>query len=414
MAEQKTEDIIDRLEALRKRVPEETGPTAEEPPAEEGPEDPRKKKARIVGIFVVLLIVVGVFGAAYKFVLQPRTAQSQVQQQEAQAQEQARQEEERQRLEQERQAFINAKSEKSSEIKAAFQGLPPAYATAKSELENNVNSAQDITAVQAIDAEEPATEAWRTYRLDQVEAKLETVAEIELKLGDDVYRSVPEIKQKIQSLSFTDLKDVIVRELKYEYVPMWGTRQQGVYFPEENMIVNVYYRTLSNESVPTSPYETRYLAKDAKVISVLRAESSGEIDLSESETRLKTGGGVEGVGTVPTLSIGGSSASLTGTFTGSAGTASSETQTTLTVDLGQVQKAYAAGKISESDFNKLMDQYGMRLDDIEESTGFGEFDVEYLILVRVTAEEAPGLVLRLYTPEDRTNIYMTFTSRSSS
>ncbi|MEE8322217.1 MAG: DUF515 domain-containing protein [Candidatus Bathyarchaeia archaeon] len=284
--------------------------------------------------------------------------------------------------------------------------------TAESGLEDKLRTAQTTAEVQAIDVDVPANDAWRSYRLAEVETLLESTEEIELKLNGDVYRSVPDIKQRIQSLSYDILMNATIRELRYEYVPMWGTRQQGLYFPDENMIVNVYHRRLVNESDPDSSYETVYLAKDAKVISVLRAESSGDIDLSESETRLKVGGGVEGVGTVPTLSVGGTGASLTGTFTGSAGTSSSQTQTTLTIDLSEVQKAYAANKISESDFNELMDKYGMRLDDIEEATGFGEFDVEYLILVRVTADEAPGLVLRLFTDEDRENIYVTFTSRS--
>jgi hypothetical protein len=173
--------------------------------------------------------------------------------------------------------------------------------------------------------------------------------------------------------------------------------------------LNIYFKKRVNESDPDSPFETIYLAKDARVISILRARSSGEIALSESETRKKIAGGVEGFGTVPSLSIGATSGTLTGTFTGSAGTAMSETQTTLTIDLVEVQKAYAANKISESDFTAMLDKYGLRLGEIEESTKFGEFDVEYLMLVRVTADEAPGLVLRLYTPEDRDNIYVTFT-----
>ncbi|MFQ5816096.1 MAG: DUF515 domain-containing protein [Candidatus Hydrothermarchaeaceae archaeon] len=401
MAEKKPEDIIDRLEALRKRVPEE-----EKPPTEEPSVEGRRKKARVVGIVVVLLILFGIFWVAYKFVWQPRIQQAIETIEEDRAREQARLEEERRRRELEKQAFLNSTNQKFNEIRAAFRGLPPAYATARSVLEDEVSVAEDIMEVQAVDVETPANEAWRNYRLAQMDSLVEAVGEIELKVDEDVFRSVPDIRQRILSLSYGMLKNATLRELRYEYVPMWGARERGLYFPEENMIVNIYYRKNENETI--------YLAKDAKVISILRADSSGEIALAESETRSRVGGGVEGVGTVPSLSIGGTTGTLTGTFTGSAGTAMSQTQTTLTIDLSEVQKAYAANKISESDFNALMNEYGMRLDDIEESTGFGEFGVEYLILVRVTADEAPGLVLRLFTPEDRDKIYVTFTSRSSS
>jgi hypothetical protein len=405
MVEKKTEDIIDRLEALRKRVPE-----AEKKPEEEpSVEVERKRRARIVGVIVVLLIVFGVAGVIYKFVWQPKVAEAIEKVREERAREEARLEEERRRREEEKQALLLAKSQMLDQVREAFQGLPPVYATAKSDLEDAINEAEDMTALLAIDFETPANEGWRNYRLAEMDSLLETVDEIELKVDGDVFRNINEIRQRILSLSYKELKTAVIEELKYEYVPMRLNRIPAGGFPKENTSLNIYFKKRVNESDPDSPFETIYLAKDARVISILRARSSGEIALSESETRKKIAGGVEGFGTVPSLSIGATSGTLTGTFTGSAGTAMSETQTTLTIDLVEVQKAYAANKISESDFTAMLDKYGLRLGEIEESTKFGEFDVEYLMLVRVTADEAPGLVLRLYTPEDRDNIYVTFT-----
>ncbi|MEE8168229.1 MAG: DUF515 domain-containing protein, partial [Candidatus Hydrothermarchaeales archaeon] len=283
------------------------------------------------------------------------------------------------------------------------QGLPSTYMGTRDNLIEKAKTVDNIVALQVIDIDTPAIAAWSDYRLDQVDELLTTIEEIELKVGVESYRLLPEIKQKIRMLSLAELKESIIRELKYEYVPMRLQRVAAGGFPKEGTNLNIYYKKNENETV--------YLAKDGKIISILLAASSGSIDLEESETRSRVGGGVEGFGTVPSLSIlSPTSATLTGTFTGSAGTSMSGTQTTLTVDLIEVQKAYAANKISKSDFEAMLDKYGMRLGEIEEMTKFGEFDREYLMLVRVTAQEAPDLVSKLYTEEDREKIYVTFTS----
>ncbi len=398
MAEKKTEDIIDRLEALRKRVPEEKKPAAAQPP----PTPERAKKARIIGLVVVLLIAFGVLGVLYKFVLQPKASETLERVQE----EQVKLEQERLRREEERKAFLEAKNKKIAEINDAFEGLPPTYTTAKSELKDKANAAKDMSGLNVINVEAAANDAWRSYRLAQTDTLLAAYKEVELKADGDVFRSVLDIKQRIQALSYVKLKNVTLRELRYEYVPMRLMRVPAGGLPKENTTLNIYFKQNENETV--------YLARDARLVSILRAKSSAAIGLSESEERSKTGGGVEGVGVVPSLAIGSTTATLTGTFAGSAGTAMSKTQTTLTLDLTEVQKAYAARKISESDFKAMLDKYGIRLGVIEETTNVGVFDVEYLLLVRVTSDEAPGLVSKLFTQADRDKIQVTFTTWSPS
>ncbi|MEE8168777.1 MAG: DUF515 domain-containing protein [Candidatus Hydrothermarchaeales archaeon] len=401
MPKEKTEDIIGRLEALRKRVPEEKGvaPT-EEPSVEEG-----KKPARIVGIIVILLIVSSIFFLGYKFYLQPAREQARIRAEGELAKveaEKAKIEAEKVKRAEEKKAFLEAQQLKFKEINDAFQGLPSTYMGTRDNLIEKAKTVDNIVALQVIDIETPAIVAWSDYRLDQVDELLATIEEIELKVGVESYRLLPEIKQKIRMLSLAELKESVIRELKYEYVPMRLQRVAAGGFPKEGTNLNIYYKKNENATV--------YLAKDGKIISILLAASSGSIDLTESETRSKVGGGVEGFGTVPSLSIGATAGALTGTFTGSAGTSISQTKTTFTVDLIEVQKAYAANKISKSDFEAMLDKYGMRLGEIEEMTKFGEFDREYLMLVRVTAQEAPDLVSKLYTEEDREKIYVTFTS----
>ncbi len=401
MPEKKAEDIISRLEALRKKVPEEK--PAEKPPAPE-----RKVRARVVGLLVVILLLGIVSFAGYRFYLQPKTAAEKA----TAAEEQARLEaqrakiaEERARLEAEQKALLEAKAVAISNITEAFQGLPPKYAAAKDALIERVNLAPDMAKLQTIDFASTATSAWISYRLGQVDALAETAKNIELLVGAESFRSLQSIKERIQTLSYGQLKNIVLREVTFEYVPIRLQRVPAGGFPKEGYKANIYYRKSENETI--------YLARNAEVINLLLEAKSGTIALSEVEARTKTGGGVEGVGTLPSLSIGSTAGTLTGTFTGSAGTAMSQVATTLTIDLTEVQKAYAANKISEKDFTQMLDKYGLKLGDIEESTGFGQFDREYLLLVKVTSFEAPDLVSKLFTLEDRDKIYFTFTSIST-
>ncbi len=402
MPEKKAEDIISRLEALRKKVPEEK--PAEKPPAPE-----RKVRARVVGLLVVILLLGIVSFAGYRFYLQPKTVAEKAMAAEEQARleaQRAKIAEERARLEAEQKALLEAKAVVVSNITEAFKGLPPKYAAAKDALIERVNLAPDMAKLQTIDFASAATSAWIGYRLSQVDALSETAKNIELLVGMESFRTLQSLKEKIQTLTYGELKNIVLREITYEYVPIRLQRVPAGGFPKEGYKANIYYK--KNETEPTL-----YLARDAEVVNLLLEAKSGTIALSEVESRTKTGGGVEGVGTLPSLSIGSTAGTLTGTFTGSAGTAMSQVATVLTIDLTEVQKAYAANKISEKDFTQMLDKYGLKLGDIEESTGFGQFDREYLLLVKVTSFEAPDLVSKLFTLEDRAKIYFTFTSISA-
>ncbi len=401
MPEKKAEDIVSRLEALRKKAPEEK-------PAEAPRPEARRRMARVVGIVVVLLVLGIISFAGYRFILQPRGEVEKAKTAEEQAKleaERAMMEAERVRLEAEQKALLEAKAVVISNITEAFQGLTPKYAAAQDALKERVNLAPDMAKLQAVDFSAPATSAWISYRLAQVDALAATTKNMELLVGIESYRTLQSIKERIQTLTFRELKDIVLREVTYEYVPLRLQKIQAGGFPKEGYRANIYFRKSENETI--------YLARDAEVVNMLLEAKVGTIALSETETRTKTGGGVEGVGTLPSLNIGSTSGTLTGTFTGSAGTAMSQAATTLTIDLAEVQKAYAANKISEKDFTQMLDKYGLKLGNIEESTGFGQFDREYLLLVKVTSFEAPDLVSKLFTAEDRDNIYFTFTSISA-
>ncbi len=365
------EDIVSRLEALRKRVPEEKAPRAV--PAARAPEegDRRRRLYRIVGILVLLIVIGGGAFAAYMFMLKP-----------------IKETEVARAL-----ALEQAKKQKENAINDAFAGLPSEYALEKSSLLASVEQATSAEQVNAIDVSTAANRAWRAYTMDKAEKMGKITERMEMKVGKETYRGLSEIRQRISVLAYTDLKGATFREIKMIQVPMRLKREQAVISPGD--IVNIGFKNGSTYA---------YLAKNAKIVAVIRAKASGSINLAESERKSDTGGGVEGMGTVSSLSIGATSATLAGQYEGSTGLKMRQTQTTYKVEISELQKAAAAGKIDEE---YLLNSFGIKLNKIEEQMGLGDLDVELLVIAEVSDTEETELALRAVSTDDRKNLIIT-------
>jgi hypothetical protein len=377
MAEKEKEDIIKRLEALRRRPPEERPA----PPPEVAPELRRKRLARIVGLAVISLFLIVIFYFGYTLLGKPKEERVV-----------------------EKPVLEELKAKTISDIKAAFEGLPQEYVVEQESLIEQVKRAETSEAIAGIDYAKAATKAWRSYLRDKLDKLLETAVEVELRVGEEPYRGREEILQKINQLSLSELKKAVLREVGVEYVPIRLTREQavgGMAAPGD--VVNIYYKNRS---------KIVRLAKDARVMAVLRGKSSGSIQLSESEKRVDTGGGVEGYGTATSLSIGSTGASLTGSYEGSTGLKIRQTETTYIVDIEEIQKAAAASKLPRSYIEETLANYGLKLNTIERETNIGDLDIEYLLLFEVRGEEAPELVLRALSESDRQNIFVTISKTS--
>ncbi|MFH1773872.1 MAG: DUF515 domain-containing protein [Methanobacteriota archaeon] len=374
MAEKK-ENIIERLEALRKRVPEEKGPSI--------PVDVRRKRlARLVGILVIMVFIGLISLLGYSFLFKPV----------------------KEKIEVEDTALAQAKAQKINYINDAFAGLPARYMSDRAQLINQVNQAATVSQVQEIDFSTPASNAWRSYTLEKVNEIARKTEKIEMEVGKDIYRELATIRQKISLLSYAELKTAVVRELRAEYVPIRLLREQAAMgLAEPGNIVNIYFKNGSSIAV---------LAKDAKVVAVLRAKASGSINLAETEKKTDTGGGIEGYGTAASLSIGATSAALTGSYEGSTGLKMRQSETAYTVNIEELQKAAAASKLPESYIKEVLANYGLKLNAIERETNIGDLGVEYLMLFEVSNKEAPELVLRALSSEDRKNIFVTISEIS--
>jgi len=370
------EDIVSRLEALRRRTPP-RGEAAAPPP----PEDRRRRLYRAVGVALVILIVAGIFLAGYKFAIKPMIEK----------QKKAEEEAERQR-----QALLEAKTQKIAEIERAFSGLPERYyGNTKAVLRQRVEAARTVQEVKLVDVATPATEAWRSYLLDEAEAKRKAFGEEKIVMiaGNETYKGYSAITSAISVLEYPVLSKAIVEKMRTVFVPVRLSREQAAGgFGMPGDYVSIYYKN-GSASVP--------LVTDAKIVAVLRATS--QINLNENENRLVAGQGGEakGEGSVSTGGVGGS---LTGPI--SIGMKQSTATTTYTVDLSEVQRAAAASKIEQEYIEKVLKDYGIRLSKLEIESQLGNFDEEYLILLEVREEEARALISRYLSGTDRDKLMM--------
>ncbi len=369
------EDIVSRLEALRRRTPP-RGEAAAPPP----PEDRRRRLYRAVGVALVILIVAGIFLAGYKFAIKPMIEK----------QKKAEEEAEKQRL-----ALLEAKNQKIAEIERAFSGLPERYyGNTKAVLKQRVEMARTVQEVRLIDVATPATEAWRSYLMDEAEAKRKAFGEEKIVMiaGNETYKGYSAITAAISVLEYPVLSKAIVEKMRTVFVPVRLSREQAAGgFGMPGDYVSIYYRNGSG-SVP--------LVTDAKIVAVLRAAS--QINLNENENRLVSGQGGEakGEGSVSTGGVD----SLTGPI--SIGMKQSTASTTYTVDLSEVQRAAAASKIEQEYIERVLRNYGIRLSRLEIESQLGDFDEEYLILLEVREEEARALISRYLSGTDREKLMM--------
>jgi hypothetical protein len=391
--EKSTEDIVERLEALRKKAPNgnnlEEKEKVEEESVEKPPMDRRQKIARIVGVIVIFLVVAVVFFGAYKVVYEPIMKKKI----------------DSKRIEQEnQQALINAREEKFREINDAFAGLPSKYITQKSSLLEELNGADTLGKVNAIYVTEPADDAWRSYRKDQLEEKSKVTEKLKMVIGNDTYRGYDEIKQKIEQFPYQTLKGIAIEEYSSEYFPIRLTREQAAGgWAEVGSLANIWLRGDEASSL---------LARNARVVAVLRGSSSGAISLSEKESKTVSGGGAEGKGIVSSVTTG-SVGAVSGTFVGSAGYKEATTETTFSINILEVQKAAAASKLEEGYIEGVLGNYGVKLNKIEADTGIADFSAEYIILFEVGEAEVSDLVLRASpTSEDRANLFVTIAKPS--
>ncbi len=410
VGEKKEDDIVGRLEALRKKVPppKEDKSTSEKQKAPPGePDASRRRLARIIGIVVIIAVLGGLYLVGSKFITQPSETLppmetiaptpplSDVEQQAKLAE------------------LKKAKNDKTAEIEQLFTGLSSDYTSNKNVLLDEITTATTKEAVSSINGETEATTSWRNYRKDEVDQKSTLTGGTIAQIGVNIIKGADEIKRQIDIISLAELRAIVISELRSEFIPIRLPRVQVTGgFAEVGDRVNIHYRYLDQEGTPNETAMIRYLAKDGRIVAIMKPTSS--IALSESEQQRQSGGGTEGIGNVTSITVGGYGLTISdGPYGASVGVKSLEKSSSYTVDLGEVQKAAAASKVDMDDFMANMEKYGVRLSEIERETNMGDFDAEYLMLVEVSENEASEIALRLLDRDDKANLLVTISKAPS-
>lgn len=384
-----SDDIVSRLEKLRKK-PREIQETKDikkkkAPSSGEPPDEKRKKLFRLVGAGVIAIVFIGILFAGFNLYTGEKSEKALV--------------------EQERLAAIaaleNAKSVKLAEIDSAFFGLPDQYTGEKGKIRNAVSNSQSISQLNGISAEPQANQAWQMYTRDKLDKAVVDYGEEDIKMnvsGAPLVVGYQDILVALGSMNHGQLRSAKMYQLKKAYIPLELSRSNAGAFPSIGDIVDIYY---------VDSGQTVTLAKDSRVVALIRSSSS--ITLSESETKQISGQGGEAKGE-STISTGGVSP-VTGPI--SIGVKQSQSSTTYSVDLKEIIKAAAANKLQPGFVDLTLKDYGLNLGLNELKTQVGELETTYLLLLEVKDDEIPGLVPKVLTGAELANIQIVIRESST-
>ncbi len=371
------EDILKRLEELRTKVSEEEG--------EKKPPTPsRRRRNIIVGILVIILISGISTFAVYNFLYKPMQEKKKLEEKKKLAQ-----------IEKLKQQLLQAKNIRKKQVEDAFSGLPPEYSKKKYELLDKIEKATSIEEVAKINPIIYAKEAWKSYIIDQLE-KYNRSEDIMLKTANYSIKGYSEIVKEIDRLPLSELKTAKIEIIRKVYLPI---EVEGAIFIKPGAIVDIYYVEEENN--------IEALAKNCKVVSVAISKESVSIALSESERKVVGGEGGEGKGTISSISAGGIG-TITGVFPATAGYKMQYAESSYNVNIWEIIKATAAGKIPEDYIDITVGDYAEKLNELIRKTGIADFKLKYLILLEVSEDEALKIIPKAIDDKKRKKMYLTF------
>ncbi|MBI4814113.1 MAG: DUF515 domain-containing protein, partial [Methanobacterium sp.] len=239
--------------------------------------------------------------------------------------------------------------------------------------------------VLAVDVLGPATESWREYQNQQIEAKKDPYGRVMITYAaggqKNLMMKVADAQKIVNEADATVLANMEIKTPDTVAVPIIITRLQAA-----GGLINVgdsvdVYLTTTNASATTTAANntttnqtaTQSTASSptisgATVLAILRAKDSGVIDANLEQSQ--------------------SIAYNTLTMT------TSRTESTSTSDSGleDLLKAAASRTWNEAQVNSLLNAYGWRLSDFERASNLGELDVRYMVVLEVPRENALSLM----------------------
>lgn len=291
-------------------------------------------------------------------------------------------------------ALESAKAQKIAEVNAYYKG-PLATDPRKQALLAQIESATTPEEVLAIDVLGPATQSWRTYQLQQIQAKKDMFNRVMIVYsagnqsttlqtiqGGEVIMRVPDAQRFVSQADASVLSNIEIQTPDTVAIPILINRLQaaggliGVGSSVDIYLTNVTNISMpgGNVSAPTNKTAGAEYSSDlplvsgATVLAILRSGESGKYDVNLTSSKF--------------LSSPGSSIGVS-TSRGASG------------DIEKALQALSAGGLSESDVSQILQHYGIRLSEYERVSNIGEFNATYLLIIEVPRKHAPVIMMNM-------------------
>ncbi|MBI5459267.1 DUF515 domain-containing protein [Methanobacterium sp.] len=275
-------------------------------------------------------------------------------------------------------AMTAAKQTKITEVNTYFKGalaLDPRKTSILAEIDGGTTPEM----VLAVDVLGPATESWREYQNQQIEAKKDPYGRVMITYAaggqKNLMMKVADAQKIVNEADATVLANMEIKTPDTVAVPIIITRLQAagglinvgdsvdVYLTTTNAsaTTTAANNTTTNQTATTQSTASSPTISGATVLAILRAKDSGTVGAQLEQSQEVA---------VNTLTM-----------------TTSRSQTAST-DVEELLKAAASNTWNEAQVTSLLNAYGWRLSDFERASNLGELDVRYMVVLEVPRENA--------------------------
>jgi len=262
-------------------------------------------------------------------------------------------------------ALTGAKQTKINEVNTYFTG-PLAVDPKAVDLRLQIDAAETPEQVLLIDVLGPATQAWRVYQAQQIEAQRDPFGRVMViyTASDqkNIILRVPDAQRLVNESDAGVLSRMQIKTPDTVAIPLIISRLQaaGGLINVGNS-VDVYLMNVTpNQTVNGIPN-----ISGATVLAILRATDGGVVAAEKTRTQ--------------EIAIN----ELIQTRT---------RRESVTFDVQQLLRAAASRKWDENQVRHALDDYGWRLSDFERAANIGQLDAQYFVLLEVPRENAIFLI----------------------
>ena len=275
-----------------------------------------------------------------------------------------------------------AKQTKITEVNTYFKG-PLALDPRKTSILAEIDGGTTPEMVLAVDVLGPATEGWREYQNQQIEAKKDPYGRVMLTYAaggqKNLITKIADAQKIVNEADAAVLSKVDIQTPDTVAVPIIITRLQAAGgLVNVGDAVDVYLSTTNATPASTNATNATNQTATPKV-NVSTPNISGATVLAILRSNTKGG---TGTGTVSASLKQGQTVAINQFKMENTRTQESQTQ------VEELLKAAASRTWNEQQVNSLLKAYGWRLSDFERASNLGDLDAEYMVVLEVPRENA--------------------------